>query len=1218
MGLCSGVLLLPLVALALASDDGITATRWPATQDLVSVANGTSGVAVVATSPTLFVDAGVSAPVGDVDGDRVPDIALVGSGAVHVILGPLSPSSSSPSAWQSSPSVLRRKLVDGTAFRIGAPVCDGKAAVGVASAGDVNGDGLGDVAVVCDGVAYVLLGRNRSVQWPRDTYSISGAASASFVLSSWCASAAGVGDVDGDGCGDLGVVRSDGTFAVLFGRRSAWPHVVDLGANGTVSFGVATAFAGVGDVNGDGVGDLVVADRSAQPAGSAFLVRGRKSFARSIDLRSADGVTEFRGVAGSGVVAGVAVAGVGDVDADNVTDFVVCLSRDRASRSGRYLVVYGSKTLTWPRTYDIGSSNASATGVRAATILANAIGDTGAERYESTAASAGDIDGDGVGDAVLCHYGVDQGSMCTLVLGSPRAGLSNRTVELVGAYPSSWMLGATAGPLGDIDGDGRGDLLLGAPALGSGGTTTDGRRLGVSYVVRGQSSAAALPSDVDLFYAQGLGLGFTLESESAASHLGASVHGVGDVDGDGTGDIAIGAPGQGRVFVRLGSAGASSLETSSVTLVGSDPLDQLGWSVSAAGDVNGDGLPDVIVGAPGAGRAYVVFGSKDKDRWAAGKTVALASLNGNAGFALVADSSLRGLGYAVSAAGDFNHDGLDDVLVAAAQLNTTEDTAITGARVFVVFGRKQWPATVSVSALDGRYGFAVTDATEARPCTFVVASAGDVNGDRIPDVAIGSSTCSADGNWTAYVLFGGAGPRNATFGASAVDGTTGVALHSVGGASPRPQFVLSSAGDVNGDGVGDIVVGGDELNYVLLGHTGNWPASISGKDLSKQLVVLPGRNVGSQATAADINGDSLADIVRVHQGYLNHEGRIEVLFGRRDQWSSSLSGVDPSRGVGGFELTAAARTMAEHTSVSWAGDVNGDKVDDFVLGTPESSQGAGAAWVIYGSHEPRVKKSISAAQTALIGVPYSFPVPADAFEQAGGEQLRIAVALGGSSTWRWLMFNHQTNTIFGTPDKYDAVQTDSVCVQAFNARGIHVGQCYGLDIKSPLSLDIGANANPVRFGGEDGRETELAPIVIKTPAPAVRMSITSFTWVEKMFSRASSPDASEQFEKHTYEAEGSVEGVNKLLSRLVFRHDFYENKYTLNIAVTDSLGNFATAEISALRSGEDRLLTKGQIAGIVVGVVCGIAVIIGFSFLLGYVVNRRRRNNRYSARMNTW
>ena len=183
-------------------------------------------------------------------------------------------------------------------------------------------------------------------------------------------------------------------------------------------------------------------------------------------------------------------------------------------------------------------------------------------------------------------------------------------------------------------------------------------------------------------------------------------------------------------------------------LNGINPNDHSGYSVASAGDVNGDGIDDLIVGAPGAssiaGQSYVVFGSKS--RWSS--PISLSSLNGANGFILNGINSGDQSGNSVASAGDVNGDGIDDLIVGAPFASS-----VTG-RSYVVFGsNKSWSSPISLSSLNGNNGFTINGINAGDQSGCSVASAGDVNGDGIGDLIIGANDASLKAGQS-YVVFG--------------------------------------------------------------------------------------------------------------------------------------------------------------------------------------------------------------------------------------------------------------------------------------------------------------------------------------------------------------------------------------------------------------------------------------------------------------------------------
>ena len=223
--------------------------------------------------------------------------------------------------------------------------------------------------------------------------------------------------------------------------------------------------------------------------------------------------------------------------------------------------------------------------------------------------------------------------------------------------------------------------------------------------------------------------GFVLNGVNAGDLSGNSVSGAGDINGDGIADLVVGALGAsgyaGSTYVIFGSAAPwnspislSNLNgTNGFVLNGQNASDQSGYSVSVAGDINGDGIADLVIGAPyastEAGKTYVVFGSNAG--WSS--PISLSSLNGANGFVLNGENAGDQSGYFVSGAGDINDDGMDDLIVGA-------PLAGTGI-AYVIYGSKgSWSSPISLSSLNGVNGFSITNSGGTR-LGISVSRAGD-------------------------------------------------------------------------------------------------------------------------------------------------------------------------------------------------------------------------------------------------------------------------------------------------------------------------------------------------------------------------------------------------------------------------------------------------------------------------------------------------------------
>jgi len=338
------------------------------------------------------------------------------------------------------------------------------------------------------------------------------------------------------------------------------------------------------------------------------------------------------------------------------------------------------------------------------------------------------------------------------------SGLNGNNGFKLSAVAEGDYLGTSVSGAGDINGDGIDDLLIGARRANSTGN---------AYVVFGNS--AGFDSTLELSGLNGNN-GFVLKGVAAFDLTGYSVSDVGDINGDGIGDLIVGAfrastpeDNSGASYVVFGNSTGfgSVLELSGLNgsngflLKGISNRDYSGRSVSNAGDVNGDGLDDLIVGAPrvnsnDSGGSYVVFGNSTGFDAA----IDLSELNGNNGFVLNGVASVDRSGVSVSSAGDVNGDGLADLLIGAYR---ADPNANDSGASYVVFGNSAgFAGVVELSDLNGSNGFVLNGEAENDLSGSAVSNAGDINGDGIDDLVIGSHYANPNGgnSGTSYVVFG--------------------------------------------------------------------------------------------------------------------------------------------------------------------------------------------------------------------------------------------------------------------------------------------------------------------------------------------------------------------------------------------------------------------------------------------------------------------------------
>ncbi|HLP32363.1 MAG TPA: FG-GAP-like repeat-containing protein, partial [Bacteroidia bacterium] len=721
-------------------------------------------------------------------------------------------------------------------------------------------------------------------------------------------SVSSAGDVNGDGYSDIiiGVVKYDNSqtdegAAFIYhgsatGISSSATTVLESNVSGAY-FGKSVSFTG--DIDGDGYSDVIVGApnyaNGQTDEGAFFIFNGtasgvNTSYTRMVESDQTNGML------------GISVSFSGDVNGDDYSDVVVGFYgyTNGQTNEGAFMIYHGDAS---------GISASSSTFVesnQASAFLGNSV------------ACAGDVNGDGYSDVIIGALEYDNGQTdegAFFVYHGKASGLSTTAALMVESNQASARMGQSVASTGDVNGDGYSDVVVGIP-----------------FYTNGQSNEGATM----IYHGSSIGIGgspiITLESNLAGARMGTSVSSAGDVNGDGYADVIIGVPfyangqtDEGVAYVFHG--GASGISGSFASIIESNQAgSNMGWDVSCAGDVNGDGYSDIVTsaqeyanGQTDEGAAFVYHGS------------ASGVITTHSAF-LESNQVDTKMGNSVCAAGDVNGDGYGDVIVGAYYYDNGQSNE--GA-FFVYHGSSNGIITTASTVVESNQANAYMGSS--------VSIAGDVNGDGYSDVVVGAYLYdNFQSNEGAFFVYHGSASGIITSASTVVESNQ---------TNAEMGNSVSCAGDVNGDGYSDVIVGAYQYDngqskegafFVYHGSAIGIITTAAAVVESNQTNAFMGYSVSS---AGDVNGDGYSDVIVGVFNYTNgqsQEGAFFVYHGNANGISTTASAMSESN---------QATTFMGY-SVSSAGDVNGDGYSDVIVGAYYYTNGQnqeGAAFVYHGS-----------------------------------------------------------------------------------------------------------------------------------------------------------------------------------------------------------------------------------------------------------------------------
>jgi hypothetical protein len=760
----------------------------------------------------------------------------------------------------------------------------------------------------------------------------------------FASSAFSAGDVNGDGYSDMVIgaqaydngETDEGAIFVYYGSSngfvSTYLAIIESNVSGSLlGYSVSTAC----DANGDGISDVVAGAPGYQGTGAAFIFLGTLN---GLDTIPDTILTSF--LAGS--YFGLSVSGVGDVNNDGFSDILIgaMFGSNPESGEGLAMLYYGGScpisveayhnlTDSLPRPNRVGYVRKLC--LTDPLIIEQNISSAG---FGSTVSAAADINGDGYSDVIIQSFDGQGVGASYLYYGDSIGVSSPTTIPLANSYvrdPSHFgENGSSVVSVGDVDGDGFADVAVAR----YGGSAYRP----FAYIFHGTPNGLSINSPDILSREENKGYQSTAADSNAWSNIPDmqfvaeyTVGSAGDWNGDGFADVMVGracedsAQQQRGILIYFGSlAGVDSLADDTVWF--GNYFSQLDFPFSSTGDVNGDGYSDVFVGAPDdslngpfdVGAVYSFYGHPTPPD-SSNPTI------------LTCDSSDAVFGFQIACVGDLNSDGFGDFVAGAGGYNGG-----LGA-FFLYYGAETGLDSVTPYIISAPIG-------QDTGFGLVPAGAGDLNGDGYEDLAVGVPLFSNNAQTVAE------GSVFVYYGSDTGLVTTAFTLIESNQDSAFMGSGVSSAGDVNGDGFGDLLVGIPRYDHgqVDEGAAFLYFGDSIGIDTSNYQILdsdIPSQTIGLRVgSAGDLNGDGFGDIVLGTNLFVSvgiSEGALVYL--------GSPTGADTTTKM---MFSSGQDSFRLGTSVTSLGDVNADGYDELAIGVPyysSSQQHEGAVYIYHGS-----------------------------------------------------------------------------------------------------------------------------------------------------------------------------------------------------------------------------------------------------------------------------